>query len=118
MTSDNHVIHVTLDTNILQEFWRNQDNANIVRELLVLSDNRRIDLAVTTRIEYDTPRLPLADRIGELPALGVQLVGTAFRWGISSWGRGDFWSGERHNEIGADIKSSLRERGLRVPETC
>ena len=118
MASDDQIIHVTIDTNILQELWRNQDKSEIVKDLLTLSDKGRLDLAVTTRIEYDIPLPPLSERFDELPVLGVQKIGTVGRWGVSTWGGGDFWSDGRAVEVESAIASSLHERGLRAPETA
>lgn len=116
MTGGNRLFQVTLDTNIFQELWKNQAKATIVNDLLALSNDGYLDLAVTTRIEHDTPRPPLSERIKELPALGVQSIGTVFRLNFSALGRGDMLSDGSHRKIQEAIESTLRARHGRVPE--
>ncbi len=103
----------TLDTNVLQEFWRNQDKANVVRQLLDFSDEGQIDLVVTTRISADTPRLPLAERIDELPELGVGTIGSSFRLGVSSLGSKDMLVGPEAKELASFIEEHSRQLGHR-----
>ena len=72
---------VTLDTNVVREWWEDQDKIEHVRELLELGKSRRLDLAVTGRIADDIPNPPLANRINELPNLDVHNVGSVIRFG-------------------------------------
>ena len=72
---------VTLDTNVVREWWEDRDKVEHVRVLLELGKSRRLDLAVTGRIADDIPRPPLADRINELPDLNVHDVGSIIRFG-------------------------------------
>ena len=65
---------VTLDTNVLVEFWRNQNRATVTESLLTLAD---------------IPRPPLANRINELPELKVQQIGAVFRLDFSALDGGD-----------------------------
>ena len=83
------MITVTLDTNVLVEYWRNQKNVLFTESLLDLAQQEKIDLAITSRISADIPALPLANRINDLPQLNVQQIGSAFRLDHSSLDGGD-----------------------------
>ena len=72
---------VTLDTNVVIEWWEERRNAEQVKKLLDLSENLQIDLAVTGRIHNDIPDSPLADRINELSELNIQKIGSVIRFG-------------------------------------
>jgi hypothetical protein len=54
---------LTLDTNLLQEFWRDQQRREVVQRLLELADAGEVELAVTNRIVDDIPGGPLVDRV-------------------------------------------------------
>ena len=83
------MITVTLDTNVLVEYWRNRKNVLVTESLLNLAQQRKIDLAITSRISADIPDLPLANRINDLPQLNVQQIGSVFRLDHSSLDGGD-----------------------------
>ena len=72
---------VTLDTNVVREWWECRDKVEHVNKLLELSKSFKIDLAVTGRIRDDIPRPPLADRIDELRSLNVHEMGAVIRFG-------------------------------------
>ena len=72
---------VTLDTNVVREWWENRAKVEHVDELLNLGRSRKIDLAVTSRISDDIPESPLADKINELPNLNVRDIGSVIRFG-------------------------------------
>ena len=109
---------VTLDTNIVSEHWKGQKKACIFERLLALTDSGQIDVAVTTRIEADIFQPPLADRINELPLLGIEKIGTVARYGVSRYGSGDMYA--RDSDSFGDAKSSicetLRQRGRKGPD--
>ena len=85
-----HVIPtVTLDTNVLVEFWRNQNRATVTESLLNLAESSQVDLAITSRINADIPLPPLANRINQLPELKVQQIGAVFRLDHSALDGGD-----------------------------
>ena len=79
------VAKVTLDTNILQEYWKKQDKVRVVEKLLNLAENGELDLAITTRVSADIPHPPLSHRINQLPELRVQQIGAPARWNVSRW---------------------------------
>lgn len=107
---------VTLDTNILQERWRGQANAAIVEHLLALSDAGVLDLAVSTRIDFDIPRPPLSERVAELPDLGLRTIGSTFRLGVSRLGSADMLVSETVASAEGRISTALERRGGSKPE--
>jgi hypothetical protein len=74
---------VTLDTNLLQEYWRLRPKAKIVEQVLALNQQGKIQLAVTARIHEDIPYLALSDKINELPDLSIEK--TASIAGVGVW---------------------------------
>ena len=106
----------TLDTNLLQELWRNQDKVAVVEDLLKLAQRGLVDLAVTTRIDADIPRRPLSDRISKLPVLGVKRIGSVFRLDVSSLDGGDVLGDDRVLADMDSIKHELRLLGKKNPE--
>lgn len=76
-------IRLTLDTNLLQELWRNQAKRSVVEDVLSLP---HVDLAVTATIHDDIPRSPLADRLRDLPKLRISLTPRLARLGTWTLG--------------------------------
>ena len=72
---------VTLDTNVIREWWEDRAKIEHVNKLLELGKSFKIDLAVTGRISDDIPEPPLADRINELPNLNIHDIGSVIRFG-------------------------------------
>ncbi len=107
---------ITLDTNILQELWKRQANAAIVERLPALSDAGILDLAVSTRIDFDIPRPPLSERVAELPDLGLRTIGSTFRLGVSRLGSADMLVDQTVAAAEQRILSALERRGGRKPE--
>ena len=97
---------LTLDTNILIEFWSRQQKLNVVEALLQLAKQGKVDLAVTARIQDDIPRPPLADRINELPLLNIVQTGSVTRLG--AWVLGRDMLGDQSF---VDFVSNLEHRG-------
>ena len=71
----------TLDTNIPFELWQEGPRRGVVDRLMDLASALPMSLRVTGRIREDVPRAPLADRIDELPELGIDLMGSVIRYG-------------------------------------
>ena len=71
----------TLDTNIPFEVWQEGPRRGVVGRLMDLASALPMSLRVTGRIREDVPRAPLADRIDELPELGIELMGSVIRYG-------------------------------------
>ena len=76
----------TLDTNVVRELWDERENASVVESLLKYAEHGQLDLAVTSRIEYDIPDPPLSKRINELPQIRVRIVASVVRVGYSRIG--------------------------------
>jgi predicted nucleic acid-binding protein len=74
-------LRITLDTNILVEYWKKQDKMSVVEILLEKSKNGEVDLVVTRRIEDDIPMPKLSERIKNLSDLGVSQIGSVTRLG-------------------------------------
>ena len=60
---------LTIDTNLLMEYWKEQDKVSVVVSLLNVTKSAQAHLAITTRIEADVPRPPLVEKINDLPAI-------------------------------------------------
>ncbi len=78
---------LTLDTNLLQEYWKKQVKYNNIERLLQLAEQDEVDLAVTARIHEDIPEPPLMNKIDELPELNVNKTGSVTRLGFWELGR-------------------------------
>jgi hypothetical protein len=78
---------VTLDTNLLHEYWKHRDKASVVAELLARARRGSVHLAVTARVHEDIPRRPLSDRLNELPMLKIEEAGSIVRVGLGVIGR-------------------------------
>ncbi len=110
-------IRLTLDTNLLQEYWREQSKRDVVVRLLELGDDGKVELVVTNRIASDIPHGPLADRLRELPDLGIGEIGTVFRIGMSAIGGPDMLGSDLFGDLQQTIDVELRRRGrAEVPD--
>ncbi len=74
---------VTLDTNVVREWWDNRSKVEHVKKLIELGEKFEIDLAVTGRIHDDVPDQPLAAKINDLPNLLIDEIGAIIR--IDNW---------------------------------
>ncbi len=74
---------VTLDTNVVREWWENRSKVERVETLIELGKKFEIDLAVTGRIHDDVPKQPLAAKINDLPNLLIDEIGAIIR--INNW---------------------------------
>ena len=101
----------TLDTNVLVELWYDRKKAAITRTLLDLARGGLVDLAITSRIQEDIPRPPLAGRINELPLLKVQQIGSVFVLGYSSLGGGDMLSDDEFPEVEGRMEDIFDRQG-------
>ena len=77
---------VTLDTNVVREWWDNRSKVEHVEKLLELGRKFEIDLAVTGRIHDDVPNQPLAAKINDLPSLLIDEIGAVMR--LNNWEAG------------------------------
>ena len=61
-----HITTLTLDTNLLQEYWKQQKKEQFVERLIDLAQQGKVDLAVTARVREDIPVRILLDTIHDL----------------------------------------------------
>jgi hypothetical protein len=92
---------LTLDTNLLQEYWREQAKRDVVQQLLDFAKTGAAELVVTARIGEDIPGGPLAERLRELPDMGIGQIGSVTR--LDSWVLG-------RDMLGSDIFNELQKR--------
>ena len=107
---------VTLDTNVLQEYWKQQARVAIVEELLDLAEDELINLMVTRRIYEDVPHPPLADRIGKLNEIRVNLTGTVFRLNVSALNSGDVLGSDMAIRVFDSVSQNLTHQGQSPPD--
>lgn len=100
---------LTLDTMIVRDHWEAREGAADFEELLRLRDAGEVDLAVTATIWEDVPREPLAQRLAELPVLGITQTPALARLG--RWVLGEHMLGS-----GAFEDFRLRIESEREPE--
>jgi hypothetical protein len=106
---------LTLDTSLLLEYWKDQDNKKVVEDLLRLANEGRVNLAVTARVQEDVAGDPFASRINQLGELGIQENGAVARL--------DYWILER-DYLGSDefetlrlqLESERKERSSNLPD--
>ncbi len=101
---------VTLDTNVVKDWWKNRPGVEHVKKLLELGEKFEIDLAVTRRIRDDVPRPSLADKIDDLPNLLIHEIGAIIRpnnWepGIDIGGITEFVNFTRSIETSGEFKN-------------
>ena len=109
------VSKVTLDTNVLQEYWKQRVNRDVVKELLSLAREGTIELGVTRRIEDDIPRPPLSAELAKLPALGVKTTPGMFRLNVSRLGQ-DMWGDEEFAQFESTGNDLAVKRGRKPPD--
>ena len=107
---------VTLDTNVVQEYWKQRERVAIVEALLDLAEDELINLAVTRRIYEDVPHPPLADRIDKLHEIGVNLTGSVFRLDVSALDSGDMLGSDIFMDVFESVTHDLAHQGRSVPD--
>jgi hypothetical protein len=83
------MLSITLDTDVVRDIWDDDERRRAIDALLEQAALGVVDLAVTRHIEEDVPHRPLADRIRELPELGIEMTGGVFVIGVSAIGGSD-----------------------------
>jgi hypothetical protein len=106
---------VTLDTNLLFEYWRDRPRKAVVKRLLRLADRNDIDLAITARVREDIPDKPLASRINALAKIGVRETGSVTRLNYWVLGRDQLGS-DAFEDFGLELESVRQERDPAVPD--
>ena len=97
------------------EHWKEQDHSEVVRRLLDLAAERKVELAVTARIREDVPRPPLTDRLNELPALNVVETPSVTRVGFWVLGR-DMLGSDEFVAFSFAVDAMLRAKGAKSPD--
>lgn len=106
---------VTLDTNLLLEYWMVQSKRTIVEQLFKYAEDGVLDLAVTARIREDIPRLPLSKKINELAKLDVQEIGSVTRLDYWVLGR-DMLGSDQFVEVSSAVNATLQQQGKNPPD--
>lgn len=106
---------LTLDTNLLLEYWKQQDKREIVKKLLLLAEQGKIDLAVTARVHEDIPQPPLAEKLNELPELNINETGSVTRLGYWVLGR-DMLGDEAFESFWVIACDLAKQRGKKPPD--
>lgn len=110
-----NVPRLTLDTNLLLEYWKNQAKRKAVEKLSLLAKEGKVDLVVTARIREDVPLSPLAQKIDELPELGINETGSVTRLGYWVLGR-DMLADEAFNDFWPTAQTLAGQRGKKPPD--
>lgn len=105
-------VRLTLDTNLLQELWKKRSKREVVERILALPD---VDLAVTATIHEDVPRSPLADRLRDLPTLGISQTPRLARFG--TWVLGvDMLGSQDFVDFEAQVQANWAPGNRRLPD--
>jgi len=110
-----NIPELTLDTNLLLEYWKRQDKLEKIESLLLLAKQGRVDLAVTARIHEDIPDLPLAEKLNELPELDINETGSVTRLGYWVLGR-DILGDEAFDDFWPNASDLATQRGKNPPD--
>jgi predicted nucleic acid-binding protein len=105
--SDN--LKLTLDTNVLMEYWKERTKYDEVEKLLSLAEQGKVDLAVTARIYEDIKTYPLAERLNELKELNIEETGSVTRLGQWVLGR-DMLGDEEFDESSKTMDDFIAKR--------
>ena len=108
---NSEILEVTLDTNVLVEFWKDRDKAATTKTLLDLAQSWLLDLAVTSRIGNDIPHSPMADQLDELPEIGVKGIGSPFRLDMSALDGGDMLGSDEFLDVVGQIEDRFNRQG-------
>jgi hypothetical protein len=106
---------LTLDTNLLLEYWKHQDRIDIVERLLELAKQDKVDLAVTARIREDIPHPPLADNLNNLAEMQIVETGSVTRLGSWVLGR-DMFADEAFGHYFDKAIELASKRGKKPPD--
>ena len=106
---------VTLDTNILLEYLKDQDKKHVLENLITLAERGMVHLVVTARIRDDVPRPPLSKRLDDLPELHISETGTVGRVGYWVIGR-DMVGNEQFRDYYPTAVELAKGRGTTPPD--
>jgi hypothetical protein len=106
---------LTLDTNLLHEYWKRRDKVQVIEQLLGLAQQGEVDLAVTARVHEDISRPPLAQKINSLPELNIHERGSVTRLGYWVLGR-DMLGDDTFEGYWAMARELAKQRGKKPPD--
>ncbi|HYZ14011.1 MAG TPA: hypothetical protein VFA08_10470 [Actinomycetota bacterium] len=106
---------VTLDTNLLFEYWRDRPKKALVERLLALAANGDIGLAITARVREDIPDEPYASGINALDEIGVEETGSVTRLGNWVLGRDQLGSAG-FEDFRLELESAWEEGDPKLPD--
>ncbi len=106
---------ITLDTNLLQEYWKKRPKKEIIEKLISLSMQRKIEIAVTARIREDIPREPLSDKINKLDELNIFETGSVTRLGHWVLGR-DYLADDQFVKFFQEIENNSNMKIKNYPD--
>lgn len=111
----NEVLKITLDTNLLHEYWKKRPKYGVIEQLISLANKGEIDLAVTARIREDIPDSPLADEINKLYLINISETGSITRLGYWELGR-DTFCDDAMKEYWENILQNGGKEGVKYPD--
>lgn len=107
---------MTLDANLLHEYWKERPKRDHVERLLELAKAGAVELAVTARIREDIPADPLATELQErLADLGIEEVGSVTRLNYWVLGR-DYLASDEFLAVQNEADELLCHRSHPVPD--
>ncbi len=107
---------LTLDTNLLIEYWKRQKKMDIVESLLELAKLGKVDLAVTRRIRQDIPKPELSNRLNDLPELQIAETGSIIRLGYWLLDGREMFGDETFNDFLPTAVELAKQRGRTPPD--
>ena len=106
---------LTLDTNLLHEYWKRRDKLQHVERLLDLARQGKVDLAVTARVHEDVPQLPLAQKLNELEELHIHRTSSVARPGYWVLER-DMLGDDAFEDYWPSACTLAKQRGKKPPD--
>jgi hypothetical protein len=113
-------VAITVDTSVL--IGAVKGDCPMALEVFERAMSGDLDLAVTTRVDYELTKtelpVPLAEFLKTRPVLGAPA-----RWGVSKWGGGDTWAGPSSpnpstDRIDSDHLEAHKASGRQFFVTC
>jgi predicted nucleic acid-binding protein len=106
---------LTLDTNLIIEYWKVHKKEGVVKKLLQLSQIGLVDLVVAARIREDVPREPLSKQVNNLAEIGIGESGSLARLGFWQLGR-DQLGDEDFISFSTKVAEMAATSGAREPD--
>jgi hypothetical protein len=106
---------LTLDTNVLLEYWKEQAKRSVTERLLDLACAGRVELMVIARIRDDVPLEPLVGEINRLDELGVAEGPSVARLGSWVLGR-DMLGSDAFVDAETELSAAMEARGHKPPD--